>query len=72
MILIILVLVCVIMAILSISDNNKTNFWRWLAVSNLFVAINCFLTAQFGLCIIAALAALGMIYLPEYIRKSFR
>jgi len=72
MILIVLVLVCVIMAVLSISGNDRTNFWRWLALSNVVIAINCLLTAQFGLCIIVALVALGMLYLPDYARKSFR
>ena len=72
MILIVLVLVCVIMALLSISDDNKINFWRWLALSNALIAINCLLTAQFGLCIIVALVALAMLYLPDYVRKSFR
>ncbi len=70
MIFIVLMLVCCGVALMNVK--NKIVFWRWLALANTFTAINCFLTAQFGLGIIISLAALGMIYIPEYIRKSFR
>lgn len=70
MIFTILMLICVAMAVLDY--NNRPRFWKWLAIGNAFTAINCFLTAQYGLCVIIALVAIVMVYLPKYIDKSLR